>query len=281
MNIQDWLRHASEVLREAECPDPQTDSRWIAEDTLSMSSTELSFEANQELEAESLERLNERLRRRAQGEPVQYILESAYFMGQRFYVDQRVLIPRQDTETLVESIIVALRQMSSEAPEVLDLCTGSGAVGLSVKTLVPQARVTLTDISRDALEVARRNAHLLNAEAEIRHGDLFQAVGKNQYDLIASNPPYIPHGDLPMLQREVRREPAIALDGGQDGLDFYRRLTAEAAAHLKPAGFLFLEVGMGEAEAVLKMTVESIESSQAGVINDLNGIPRVVWARSV
>ena len=281
MNIQDWLHHAMEVLRTSDCPDPQVDSRWIAEDTLSMSATELSFEGHQELEPDKLELLGDRLKRRAQGEPVQYILESAYFMGQKFYVDQRVLIPRQDTETLVESIIVALRQIPSDAPEVLDLCTGSGAIGLSVKTLIPQARVTLTDISRDALEVAKRNAHLLNAEVEIRHGDLFQAVGKARYDLICANPPYIPHGDLPMLQREVRREPAIALDGGADGLELYRRLAADVSEHLKPQGFLFLEVGIGEAEAVLKLVTEGLKSSQAGIINDLNGIPRIVWARSV
>ena len=281
MNIQDWLHHAIEVLQESECPDPQVDSRWICEDTLGMSSTELSFEGHQELEPEKLEQLNHRLRRRAQGEPVQYILESAYFMGQRFYVDQRVLIPRQDTETLVESIIVALRQMNQEEPEVLDLCTGSGAIGLSVKALIPQAKVTLTDISKDALEVARRNAHLLNVEVEIRHGDLFQAVGKNRYDLIVANPPYIPHSDLIMLQREVRREPAIALDGGSDGLELYRRLTSEVTEHLNPQGFLFLEVGIGEAEDVLKLVTDKLESSQAGIINDLNSIPRIVWARSV
>ena len=176
-------------------------------------------------------------------------------------------------------MIVALHEL--ESPDVLDLCAGSGAIGLSVKTLIPSANVTLTDISRDALEVARRNAHDLNADVEVRHGDLFRAVGRDRFDLIASNPPYIPHADLASLQREVKREPALALDGGSDGLEVYRRIAAEAGAHLKPGGYLYLEVGIGEADRVLELVQEGVECAQSGILNDLNGIPRVVWARSV
>ena len=279
MTIGEWLRHARETLAESGCPDPAIDSRWIAEDTLGLSRAELHFQSERAISAASLEQLNERLRRRAQGEPVQYILRSAYFMGLKLYVDNRVLIPRQDTETLVESVIVALHQFKE--PDVLDLCAGSGAIGLSVKTLVPSANVTLADISKDALEVVRKNAHELNVDVDIRHGDLFKAVGRDKFDLIASNPPYIPRGDLAALQREVQREPMLALDGGQDGLDIYRRITQEASAHLNPGGFLYLEVGIGEAEQVLSLVTENIQCAQAGVFNDLNDIPRVVWARSV
>lgn len=279
MTIGEWLRHAREVLAESGCPDPAIDSRWIAEDTLGLTRTELHFEAERAIDADVLSQLNERLHLRAQGEPVQYILRSAYFMGLKFYVDNRVLIPRQDTETLVESVIVALHEFPE--PDVLDLCAGSGAIGLSVKTLLPSANVTLTDLSKDALDVVRRNAHDLNVDVDIRHGDLFKAVGKDKFDLIASNPPYIPHADLAALQREVRREPVLALDGGSDGLDVYRRIAAEAGAHLNPGGFLYLEVGIGEAEPVLSLVTENIECAQAGVFNDLNGIPRIVWARSV
>lgn len=279
MTIGEWLRHASSALAESGCPDPQIDSKWIAEDTLGMTRAELHFEAERAIDENKLALLNERLRMRAQGEPVQYILQSAYFMGLKFYVDNRVLIPRQDTETLVESVIVALHEFPE--PDVLDLCTGSGAIGLSLKTLLPSANVTLTDLSRDALDVARKNAHDLNVDAEFRHGDLFKAIGKEKYDLIASNPPYIPRRDLASLQREVQREPMLALDGGMDGLDLYRRITAEAADHLKPGGYLYLEVGIGEAEPVLEMVTKNIQCAQAGVLNDLCGIPRIVWARSV
>lgn len=279
MTIGEWLRRASEELTDSGCPDPQIDARWIAEDTLGLTRTELHFEAERAIDPAVLEKLDERLRLRAQGEPVQYILKSAYFMGLQFYVDNRVLIPRQDTETLVESVIVALHQLSN--PDVLDMCAGSGAIGLSVKTLIPSANVTLTDLSRDALDVVRKNAHDLNVDVEIRQGDLLKAVGKDKFDLIVSNPPYIPHADMAELQREVRREPVLALDGGNDGLDLYRRIAADAAAHLNPGGFIYLEVGIGEAEPVLDLITNNIECAQAGVYNDLNGIPRVVWARSV
>lgn len=279
MTIGEWLRRARDVLAESGCPDPQIDSKWIAEDTLGLTRTELHFESARALDAGMLERLEDRLKRRAQGEPVQYILESAYFMGLRFHVDSRVLIPRQDTETLVESVIVALHEFP--APDVLDMCAGSGAIGLSLKTLLPSANVTLTDVSRDALEVVRKNAHALNVDVEIRHGDLYKAVGKDKFDLIVSNPPYIPKDDLAHLQREVLCEPMLALDGGEDGLDLYRRIAAGAAEHLNPGGFIYLEVGIGEAEPVLALVTENIECAQAGAINDLNGIPRVVWARSV
>ena len=279
MTIGEWLRHAKDALAESGCPDPQIDSRWIAEDTLGLSRSEMHFETERSLSPEEHERLEALLQRRVQGEPVQYLLHSACFMGLNFYVDSRVLIPRQDTETLVEAVIVALRQL--EKPRMLDLCAGSGAIGLSVKTLAPDADVTLADCSRDALEVVRENARRLGVDVEIRHGDLFRAVWHQKFDLIASNPPYIPTGDLPLLQREVQREPRLALDGGGDGLDFYRRIAADAPVHLNPGGSVYLEVGAGQADAVRALLTERMECAEAGVINDLNGIPRVVWARSV
>ena len=279
MTIGEWLRHAKDALAESGCPDPQIDSRWIAEDTLGLSRSEMHFETDRSLSPEEHERLEALLQRRVQGEPVQYLLNSACFMGLNFYVDSRVLIPRQDTETLVEAVIVALRQL--EKPRMLDLCAGSGAIGLSVKTLVPGADVTLADCSRDALEVVRENARRLGVDVEIRHGDLFRAVWHQKFDLIASNPPYIPTGDLPLLQREVQREPQLALDGGGDGLEFYRRIAADAPEHLNPGGSIYLEVGAGQADAVRALLTGRMECAEAGVINDLNGIPRVVWARSV
>lgn len=279
MTIGEWLRHAKDALAESGCPDPQIDSRWIAEDTLGLSRSEMHFETERSLSPEEHERLEALLQRRVQGEPVQYLLHSACFMGLNFYVDSRVLIPRQDTETLVEAVIVALRQL--EKPRMLDLCAGSGAIGLSVRTLVPGADVTLADCSRDALEVVRENARRLGVDVEIRHGDLFRAVWHQKFDLIASNPPYIPTGDLPLLQREVQREPQLALDGGGDGLEFYRRIAADAPEHLNPGGSIYLEVGAGQADAVRALLTERMECAEAGAINDLNGIPRVVWARSV
>ena len=141
--------------------------------------------------------------------------------------------------------------------------------------------VTLADVSRDALEVAKRNAELLSTDVDIRHGDLFKAVGRARFDLIVCNPPYIPHIDLAALQREVRHEPMLALDGGRDGLDFYRRIAAEAPRHLNTGGAVYLEAGYGEAEAILDMLRKGMRCADSGIIKDLNHIDRVVWARSV
>lgn len=277
MKIAEWLRDAQAALAAAGAPDPAIDARWLAEDTLGMSRAALKFEGDRMLAPDQLNALNALLRRRALGEPVQYVLESADFMGQRFYVDRRVLIPRQDTETLVETALLDVRRWP--APAVLDLCTGSGCVGLSLKALAPQCRMTLADISRDALEVARRNARRLEIDAELRCGDLFDAVGRARFDVIVANPPYIPHGELSGLQREVRYEPALALDGGADGLDLYRRIAAGVGAHLNSGGCVLMEVGVGEAEAVLALLRAALPG-EGGMIRDLNGIDRVVWLRT-
>ena len=278
MTISDWLRHAQGVLTETGCPDPGIDARWMAEDVLGMTRVDLKFEGDREVTPAQLTRLNGMLARRAAGEPVQYILERADFMGLIFHVDKRVLIPRQDTETLVEHALIELSQRGE--CRVLDLCTGSGCVGLSIASLAPLARVTLTDISRDALEVARMNAGRLSADVDIRHGDLYRAVGRRRFDLIVSNPPYIPHIQLADLQREVRHEPALALDGGRDGLDLYRRIAHEAPDHLNPGGAICLEVGIGEAPDVLALLRDALSPAGSGAVRDLNGIERVVWART-
>ena len=277
MTIAEWLRSATEELKQSGCPDPSVDARWIAEDALRMSPTELRFEGHNALRPKQLDAMNAFLSRRKQGEPVQYILQRADFMGLKLYVDKRVLIPRQDTETLVEAAIVELQ--TKKRPRVLDLCAGSGAIGLSIKSLVPGAEVTLSDLSTGALEVVKKNAHALEVEVSIRHGDLFEAVGKERFDLIASNPPYIRASEMASLQREVQFEPAMALDGGLDGLDFYRRIAAGAAEHLNPGGSLYLEVGEGEAPDVLRMVRAGLDCRASGVLKDLNGIERIVWAR--
>jgi release factor glutamine methyltransferase len=255
------------------------DARWIAEDALGMTRQDMVFEGDRAIPRAQLYTLESMLDRRAAGEPVQYILGSADFMGLRFRVDHGVLIPRQDTETLVEAALIDLRQRPGR-PALLDLCCGSGCVGLSLASLAPHARVTLSDISPEALEIARANQKALGVKAELRQGDLFGAVGRERFDVITANPPYIPSGELPALQREVRFEPALALDGGADGLDFYRRIAEAAADHLNPGGAVFLEVGINEGPAVLALLKEHLPCVQAGTAKDLCGVDRVVFAKT-
>lgn len=278
MIISEWLKHARNRLAQTSCPDPDIDARWIAEDILCLTRQELVFEGDRAIPRHQLYRLEAMLDRRAAGEPVQYILGSADFMGLRFRVDGAVLIPRQDTETLVEATLIELRQRPGR-PALLDLCAGSGCVGLSLASLAPNARITLADVSHEALEIARANQKDLGVKVELRQGDLFNAVGRERFDIIASNPPYIPTGELSGLQQELRFEPRIALDGGADGLDFYRRIAEGAVDHLNPGGAIFLEVGIHEAQPVLELVKARLPCAQAGTVKDLNGVERVVFGK--
>ena len=279
MTITEWLTHARERLAQTGCPDPDVDARWIAEDALGMTRQDMVFEGDRAIPRAQLYTLESMLDRRAAGEPVQYILGSADFMGLRFRVDHGVLIPRQDTETLVEAALIELRQRPGH-PTLLDLCCGSGCVGLSLASLAPHTHVTLADISPEALEIAKANQKALEVRAELKQGDLFNAVGRERFDVITANPPYIPSGELPALQREVRFEPALALDGGEDGLDFYRRIAEGAGDHLNPGGAIFLEVGINEGPAVLALLKEHLPCVQAGTAKDLCGVDRVVFAKT-
>jgi release factor glutamine methyltransferase len=219
----------------------------------------------------------ELVRRRADGEPTAYVLGTREFFGHAFTVGPAVLVPRPETEALVEAALAAL---PPEGPaSVLDLCTGSGAIAVSVALGRPGARVVATDVSEEALAVARANAERLGAVVEFAHGDLWAAVhGDGRFDVVVSNPPYIPSGELAGLSREVRREPCIALDGGPDGLDVLRKVVAGAPARLAPGGTLAVELHEGHAERVVALCREvGFESAEAR--KDLAGLPRYVVAR--
>ena len=284
MTQRQWLEQARTRLEAHGCPDPAVDAEWLLEAELgTLENPAPPRERHLELTESQASRLEELLLRRCAGEPVQHITKIAWFYGYPFHVDPRALIPRADTENLVEAAEQFLRRRAAEQPQrpltALDLCTGSGAIGLSLAKRLPCLLATLTDLSPDALAVARLNAGRLGVRAEFLPGDLFAPVTGRRFDLIACNPPYIPSAELAGLQREVQREPALALDGGEDGLDFYRRIAAAVDDHLLPGGGVFLEVGIGQAQAVLALLQAALAPRKSGVIRDLNGIERVVWAQ--
>ncbi|GHU62332.1 release factor glutamine methyltransferase [Clostridia bacterium] len=214
----------------------------------------------------------------ATGEPVQYVTGEAYFMGYRFAVNPTVLIPRPETEVLCE-IAIDLLTSHGGASRVLDLCTGSGVLAVSIARAVPNARLTASDISADALAVARANALTLGVSDRITFvcGDLFSAIDVN-FDLIVTNPPYIRTGDLPGLPPHVRcHEPGQALDGGVDGLDFYRRIATEAGVFLTNGGTLLAEIGC-EQGADVKAALKAAGFFEVSVFKDLTGRDRIVRA---
>ena len=284
MTQAQWLAQARQRLEASGCPDPEIDAEWLLEHVLGIADRRvLRAQRAAALAPEAQARLEALLIRREAGEPVQYITGVAWFYGEAFSVDPRVLIPRADTENLVEAAARFLNdraRRTAASLDVLDLCTGSGAIGLMLARLCPAVRATLSDLSADALAVARRNGADLGVDAELLQGDLFAPLSGRRFDLIACNPPYIPRGDLDGLQREVRHEPTLALDGGADGLDFYRRLAAEAGEHLVPGGRIYLEVGAGQARDVQALLRASLRPADGGIIDDLNGIARVVWCET-
>lgn len=210
---------------------------------------------------------------RLAGKPLWYIIGDTEFYGCKIKVDGRVLIPRPETELLAELAV----KTAQEGNKLLDLCTGSGCIAVSVaKQLAGKGvSVTAADISAPALEVAKENAALNGAEVKFVESDLFSAV-KGKFDVIVCNPPYVKRGDIPALQREVKDfEPLSALDGGEDGLDFYRRLAAEAPKHLVRGGTLLMECGLGQAQEIVKLFAKF---DYTMVSRDLNGVERFVRA---
>lgn len=214
--------------------------------------------------------------RRARREPLQHILGSQEFCGLEYEVSPDVLIPRHDTELLVSEAVT--RQAG--AGSVLDVGTGSGCIAVSLQKLLPLATVTATDISEAALAIARRNAVKHDAPVEFLAGSLFTPVAGRRFDLIVSNPPYIPTADIETLDREVREyDPRTALDGGDDGLHIYRMLIPASVEHLNPGGWLLVEIGIGQARDVEKLFRDAGRFNETIVALDSAGIERVVGAQ--
>lgn len=210
----------------------------------------------------------------SKGVPLQHITHMQEFMKMDFYVDENVLIPRPDTEILVEEVIKIAQKL--DMPRILDLCTGSGAIAISVKKSVKNAEVYAVDISEKALEIARKNAKKLDTRIKFIKSDLFKELNNLKFDIIVSNPPYIKKEDIKYLSDEVQKEPQIALDGGNDGLDFYRKISEQAIDYLKFKGYLCLEIGYDQKKDVLKIIEEQGNYANTYGKKDLCGNDRIV-----
>lgn len=214
-------------------------------------------------------KLDELISRRMGGEPLQYILSFWEFMGLTFKTDARALIPRQDTETLCEETVALISKHNYKT--CLDMCSGSGCIGISLAKICG-IDVTLADISDKALELSRENTKLNKVSVKTVKSDMFSDIS-DKYDIITCNPPYLDESDMAALQKELKFEPANALYGGSDGLDFYRRIAKDYSKHLNAGGALVLEVGINQAKAVSNLL------GGAKVVLDLCGIERVVIKR--
>ena len=289
MKTRILVKEGEYQLSKAFCMDPKIDAQELYCYLTGLDKVSLFLKAEEEVDPETEEKYMELIRRRAERIPLQHITGVQEFMGYTFRVNPHVLIPRQDTETLVTEAAKTIQSTPREKLsffeklkgrkewDVLDLCCGSGAVGISLAKICSNVKVTATDISAEAVETAEANAEDLRVKVRFLTGDMFDPVKGRKFDMIVSNPPYIRTNMISILQEEVKdHEPLNALDGGRDGLDFYRTIVERAADFLKPEGFLLMEIGHDQGEDLRKMLKDSGKYSPAVVIKDLPGRDRVV-----
>lgn len=272
MTIRETLRAATARLEAAGVPNADYDAAQMLAHALDEDALMMRLNSGREVDAEQQAAYEALLVRREAREPMQYILGSTGFMGGEFHVEPGVLCPRPDTEILCEE---ALRRLIPGG-RVLDIGTGSGALAVSIARLAKGSRVTAVDVSDTALAVARDNAVRNGADVRFVKSDCFSALAGETFDLIVSNPPYISRAEMETLMPEVRREPELALFGGEDGLDFYRRITREAGAHLNAGGVLLFEIGWQQRDAVCALLAEHIGEPFA--LRDYGGNWRVTGA---
>jgi release factor glutamine methyltransferase len=267
-------KEGEEKLNKAGVPEFSLDARLLLEHVCGTDHNTLLSHGDMEVSEDKVSEYRKLLDKRTQRMPVAYIIGSCEFMGLDFDVTEDVLIPNQDTETLAEEVLRYLHDGMS----ILDLCTGSGCIALSLLKYSNDTTAVGTDISEAALKVASSNAGKLGVEGRYTalHTDLFPEPSDRRYDIIVSNPPYIPTGVIDSLEPEVRTfEPFIALDGSDDGLMFYKRIIPGARDYLYSSGYLFLEIGYDQGEAVKELMIESGYKAVT-VVKDLGGNDRVV-----
>lgn len=278
MTVRELLEQGTRLLGQAGVEESASDAWILLEYVTGLDRAHYYMEMMSAVSADKEQRYLELIKQRSGRVPVQQITNEAWFMGLPFFVNEHVLIPRLDTEVLVEKVLKTVRP----GMRILDMCTGSGCILLSLLHEEESLKGVGADISPDALDVARRNSVQLGVDerAEFVRTDLFKAIpGDEKFDIIVSNPPYIRSDVIPGLMEEVRdHEPLLALDGHEDGLFFYRRIVREARRCLKPGGRLFFEIGFDQGDALRELLTEAGYKDVA-ITRDLAGLNRVAEGR--
>lgn len=298
MTVREIIKRGQEELEAAGKDGAAFDARALLSFVMEIPFREAAVHYGDEVPEEQAAEFRRLIGRRLSGEPLQYITGEQEFMGLDFHVDERVLIPRLDTEILAEEALGYVQKKLAETSQmysdalsgeteplrILDLCCGSGAIGLSVAKLAPsgqdlrELQVFLSDISGDAIDVARENADSLNVSgrAVFMQGDLFEGMRDMKFALVTANPPYIRSEVIKTLDEEVKDcEPRLALDGGSDGLDIYRRIISEAPDHLEAGGRLMMEIGFDQADDILQLLTGDSRYTGITIRKDLAGLDRV------
>lgn len=274
MTIKQAITKGMIMLKSNNVESPKLKARLLLQYVLDKPRQYIIVYDNKEIDKQQQWQYFVNIEKLTKGVPLQHITHRQEFMKMDFFVDENVLIPRPDTEILVEEVIKIAQKYNS--PRILDLCTGSGAIAISLKKFVANADITAVDISEKALEIAKRNAEKLEAKINFVKSDLFDKLDNRKFDIIVSNPPYIRKDEIKKLSEEVQKEPKIALDGGEDGLDFYRIITEQAINYLKTGSFLCFEIGYNQKNDVIKIIEDEQNYKNTYCKKDLYGNDRII-----
>lgn len=278
MTIYQIQKEGIEKLQKAQVEEAMLKAKLLLAYVLEKSKEYLIIHSEEEVLPEQEKTFWKGIKQLEEKLPLAYITHHKEFMGLDFYVDENVLIPRPDTEILIETVLKKCSEIKTR--KILDLCTGSGAIAISIAKYLAQSEVSGIDISPKAIEVAKRNAKQNGVPVSFWQSDLWEEI-EGEWDVIVSNPPYIETEVIATLQEEVQKEPVIALDGGRDGLDFYRIIIAGATKYLNPGGILAVEIGYQQAEKVKKLFEDEKCYDTIEVKKDLAGNDRVVIAKKL
>lgn len=274
MTIKEMLSKGMIMLKGNNVDSPKLKARLLLQYILKKTRQYLIVYDNEEVGKKEQWEYFVNIEKLTKGIPLQHITHQQEFMKMNFYVDENVLIPRPDTEILVEEVIKIASKINE--PKILDLCTGSGAIAISIAKNLPNAEIYAIDISSKAIEIAKKNARELDANVKFIKSNLFDKLDKMKFDIIVSNPPYIKKDVIKSLSKEVKNEPELALDGGIDGLDFYKKITSQAIEYLKFGSYLCYEIGYDQKEDVIDIINKHENYSNTYCKKDLGGNDRVV-----
>ena len=274
MTIKQAITKGMIMLKSNNVESPKLKARLLLQYVLDKPRQYIIVYDNKEIDKQQQWQYFVNIEKLTKGVPLQHITHRQEFMKMDFFVDENVLIPRPDTEILVEEVIKIAQKYNS--PRILDLCTGSGAIAISLKKFVPNADITAVDISEKALEIAQKNAEKLEAKINFVKSNLFDKLDNKKFDIIVSNPPYIRKDEIKKLSEEVQKEPKIALDGGEDGLDFYRIIAEQAINYLKTGSFLCFEIGYNQKNDVIKIIEDEQNYKNTYCKKDLYGNDRII-----
>lgn len=280
MNIKQALEEAKNILKSNNFEDSNIIAKELLSYVLKKDKVYLTINSDTALTDTEYAEFTKYIEQIIDGKPVQYIIQKQEFMGMKFFVNEDVLIPQPDTEILVETVLDICKRYGNQSLRILDLCTGSGAIAISLSKIL-NTQVFASDISTKALKVAEKNNVLNNSKVEFIESNLFEQINGEKFDIIVSNPPYIKNEEIKLLSKQVQNEPYIALSGGEDGLDFYRKIIDEAYKYINKNGYLCLEIGYDQKEDLIKLIKQNENYEYENCIKDLSNNDRCIIAKIV